>query len=182
MCKCSKWDVVNVHYWISHMNYSDMNSCRIVITLHTGTDRYVLYFWRQRHSLFISRRNIAGVVKFRLNYRVEARTEWLKMEDNDLWLLQRYKNKKQNCKGAVELPACLCRRGRAATSARSACCSSVLSVRLVISLEDRAPPLICKTPTLCQTHLGIISFPFHSAPLCSAAVNISELHFQSVLL
>lgn len=49
-------------------------------------------------------------------------------------------------------------------------------IRLVISLEDHKLPLICKSPTHCQTHLGFISFHFTELPLIvPIAVNISEL-------
>lgn len=91
----------------------------------------------------------------------------IKMEENKLWLVQKcrdLKNLWRRTLGCSACWACIC-WGLGATLFREECLfPPILPIRLVISLEDHVLPLICKTPTHCRTHLGIISFPFHRAP------------------
>lgn len=91
------------------------------------------------------------------------------MEENQLRLVQKCRDLKiyEAERAAVQLAEHVSAEASAQLCSEESVClfPSILSIRLVISLEDHVLPLICKTPTHCQTHLGIISFPFHRAPL-----------------
>lgn len=131
----------------------------------------LFHHFRYSHTFILRgiKTSIAGAAKLKaiIESKKPKKQQVIKMEENKLWLVQKcrdLKNLWSRTRGCSACWACICWGLGATLFRKERLFPSILSIRLVISLEDHVLPLICKTPTRCQTHLGIISFPFHRAP------------------